>query len=133
MEELKELWNVFLDWPLGTIMVILSTIVVLGSSTVTVYVVGISILSVINSWFMSKKKGFGEVIDKKIRPRIREMEGAIDIPSGWLITAKVGKETGDISVSKELFDSLSKGEKVNLVYTYGRICNGINIKEIEII
>jgi len=131
MEELKEFWNFFLDWPLGTITAIFSIVIVIGSSTVVVYMVSIGILSAIDSWFMSNKNGFGEVMDKKIRPRIRELEGAIDIPAGWLIIAKVGEEEGSVSVSKELFDSLNKGDKVGLVYTYGRIYNGINIKEIK--
>lgn len=133
MEALKEFWNFFLDWPVGTIAAILSIVVVIGSSTVVVCLVGSSVLSAFNSWFMSNKKDFGEVIDKKIRPRIREMEGAIDIPAGWLLAVKVGEETGDISVPKEFFDSLNKGDKVSLVYTYGRIYDGINIKEIEIV
>lgn len=131
MEALKELWSFFLDWPLGTIMTILSIVVVVGATTVVVYIVGSGILSAIDSWFMSNKKSFGEIIDKKIRPRVREMEGAIDIPAGWLVIAKVGEDIGDIAVSKEFFDSLNKGDKVRLVYTYGRIYNGINIKEIE--
>ncbi len=132
MEALKEFWNFFLDWPLGTILAVLSTVLVTGSSVLVGYLVVGGILLALNFWFMPDKKGLGEVMDKKVRPRIREMEGAIDIPAGWLVTVNVGEETGDISVSKKFFDSLNKGDKVSLVYTNGRIYRGLNIKEIEI-
>ena len=65
-----------------------------------ILIVGSGILSALDSWFMSKRKGFGE-------------------------------ESGDVPVSKEFFDSLNKGDRVSLVYTYGRIYDGLNIKEIK--
>lgn len=132
MDNLKELWAFFLDWPAGTVIVSFSTILVLGSASVALYIVVNECLSAIDSWFMPRKKSIGEIIDKKIRPRFTEMEGAIDIPAAWILIAKVREETGDVSVSKELFDFLHQGDKVSLTYTHGRIYNSLNIKEIEI-
>lgn len=131
MELLKGLWSFLLDWPLGTIVGILSIIVMAGSLTVIICIIGSSVLSAINSCFMSKQKGVGEVVNKKIRPRFREMQGAIDIPIGYLLTVKVGEKSGEVSVIKDFFDSLHEGDKVSLVYTYGRIYDGIIIKEIN--
>ena len=133
MEALKEFWNLFLDWPQGTIISVISIIVAIVPSALIGYLALGGILSAFNSWFMPDIKSLGEVMDKKVRPRIREMAGAIDIPAGWLVTVKAGEETGDISVSKTFFDSLNKGDKVNLLYKNGRIYKGLKIKEIEII
>lgn len=134
----KELFEMFSDWPLGTIVGILILGTVLALAVLAVR----GLYFAIDSWFLPKKRGTGRIVGKTFTPAHTQvimmynvatktnMPQIIHRPDDWSVSVEVGGKQDDISIGQELYDLLSEGSMVMAGYVTGRFSGNLYLKEI---
>lgn len=138
---IEELMEILIDWPLGTIIGIISMACILA----IVGLIGYGAYWAIDSWWQPIIIGYGQISDKEYTPsRIQtimiynpatktSMPQTQYIPDNWELYVKINETIGSISVSKETYDSAKIEQNVFVKYKTGRLNrNNVYLTEITL-
>jgi hypothetical protein len=134
------LTDMLTDWPLGTI---LGSIMVICVLILVIFLLGM-LFTAIDSWGLPEKSEAGIIIDREFTPAHfttilmyspatkTSLPQTIHHPDDWSVSVAVNHgQQGWVSIEKELFDSISNGDRVTAWLVRGRISGEVYIKSIE--
>ena len=122
--------------PVGIIMGIVLMVALVCFVVLTFFI----LFHVIDSGFRSVKKGVGKVITTKFTPAHTkitdtynnvaetELPQPVFYPDDWSVSVEVDGKVGNISVSREFYDSLAKEEQVLADYMTNRLSGRFYLK-----
>lgn len=127
------------DWPFGTIMGVLSLLVILALLGLLIWGCFIAV----DSWFLPRSKGMGKIVSKVFTPAHygyilvyndaikTSMPQPIYYSDDWSVNVEVARCRDSISISENLYLVLKEGDSVFAEYVTGRISGSFYLKGIS--
>jgi hypothetical protein len=96
----------------------------------------------IDSWFLPRTRATGKIVKKKHTPmhfmNTWQYNSALKttqfvpmpIPEDWTLRIKVAGQKDEISVGKDFYKSVKKGDAVDVEYVVGRFSGRVYIKSV---
>jgi len=138
MEIFSYLVEMLLDWPLGTII----GIITLGCILLLVVFVAWGLFVALDSWFLPRGRKMGCVVSKTFIPAHIQlvmmysaatktsMPHPIYHSDNWSVNVEVDGQQDSVEVSKDFFNTLSKNDLVLTEYVSGRFSGNLYIKSL---
>ena len=133
---MERLVRTLYDWPLGTIV----SIVMLCALGLLSYLIVLGTYVAIDSWFLTREKGYGRVVAKYFTPAhtniILIYNAALKMslphpvyhPDNWSVAVDVEGRQSSTSVNQEYYHSARDNDQVIVEYVSGRLSGDMYIK-----
>ena len=96
-----------------------------------------------DSFFLPDSESWGVIIDKEYFPEHYELETGYDIilkiyvthnvfyPAVYKVWIEIDEQKGSLEINEKLFNKLSTGSEVLVIYSIGRLSKDLYIKRIK--